>query len=88
MPDHPMAHPPKSRNQTDRPSLAQQQRHARLAAELRSNLRKRKAQARARALDASRRAQGGDEQPDQPDACEAKMGAKTGAVRGAEGEAA
>jgi hypothetical protein len=41
-----MAQPSK----TGKKSLAQQQRHARLAAELRSNLHKRKAQARGRVL--------------------------------------
>jgi hypothetical protein len=85
MPDHPMAHPPKFCNQTGRPSLARQQRHARLAAELRSNLRKRKAQARARELGA----QGGGEQPNkQPDAREANPAAQIGTKTRAEGGAA
>jgi hypothetical protein len=92
MPDHPMAHPPKSCNQTGRPSLARQQRHARLAAELRSNLRKRKAQALARELDASLGPQGGGEQPKQPDAREAnpavQIGTKAGTKTGTEGGAA
>jgi hypothetical protein len=81
MPDHPMAHPPKPCNQTVRPSLARQQRHARLAAELRSNLRKRKARARARELDASLGAQAGGEQ-------QAKPAAKTTTGAGPEGGAA
>jgi hypothetical protein len=88
MPDHRMAHPPKSCNQTDRPSLARQQRHARLAAELRSNLRKRKAPARARELDASLGGPGGGERPEQPDASEANPAAKPGTKAGAEGGAA
>jgi hypothetical protein len=80
MSDDAMAHPPKSRTQTGRTQLARQQRHARLAAELRSNLRKRKAQARTRvpqdaSLDASPGAfpgaQGDDRRPDPSGAPEA-----------------
>jgi hypothetical protein len=64
MSDRPMAHPQK----TDTKQLVREQRRARLAAELRSNLRKRKDQARGRALP---EAPGSVEENDQPDAREA-----------------
>ena len=68
MHNSPMPHP--TRVQTK--SLAQEQRRARLASELRANLRKRKAQARGRALDdAPDPAQGRDRRQDEPDALEA-----------------
>jgi hypothetical protein len=75
-----MPHP--TRPQTK--SLAQEQRRARLAAELRANLRKRKAHARSRAPDASEATQGRDRRQDEPDAQEA---ARTD-TRGPTGEVA
>ena len=75
MHNSPMPHP--TRPQTK--SLAQEQRRARLACELRANLRKRKAQARSRAPgDAP------DPRQDEPNALEA---ARTG-KRGPTGEGA
>jgi hypothetical protein len=76
MSDDAMPHPPKSPTQTGRTQLARQRRHARLAAELRSNLRKRKAQARTRvpqdaSLDACPGAQGDEQGPDPSGAPEA-----------------
>jgi hypothetical protein len=62
MSDRPMVHPA----QTDTKQLAREQRRARLAAELRSNLRKRKEQARGRSLPGS-----DSNETDQPDAREA-----------------
>jgi hypothetical protein len=68
MPTGPMAPPTKN----DSRLRAQEQRRARLAAELRSNLKKRREQARERALcDAPGPAQGSSEQEQQPDAREA-----------------
>jgi hypothetical protein len=84
-----MAHPPKGSGR----SLAQEQRRARLAAELRSNLAKRKDQARGRTQQAApaqapeagqgqerdeERDEGRDGREDQPDAPEAAVGDKTG----------
>jgi hypothetical protein len=60
---------------TDSKQRAQAQRRARLAAELRSNLKKRKEQARGRALHGApggaEAKRGSNEQEDQPDAREA-----------------
>ena len=64
MSDRPMAHPSKG----DTKRRAREQRRARLAAELRSNLRKRKEQARSRVLQG---ASGSKYENDQPDAREA-----------------
>jgi hypothetical protein len=64
MSDRPMAHPQK----TDTKQLARERRHARLAAELRSNLRKRKEQVRGRG---PLEAPGPGYENDQPDAREA-----------------
>jgi hypothetical protein len=64
MSNRPMAHPPS----TDTKQLAREQRRARLATELRSNLLKRKEQARGRALP---EATGSEHENDQPDAREA-----------------
>jgi hypothetical protein len=63
MSNRPIAHPQKA----DTKQLAREQRHARLAAELRSNLLKRKEQARGRA----RGAPESDKESEQPDAREA-----------------
>jgi hypothetical protein len=71
-----MPHP--TRPQTK--SLAQEQRRARLACELRANLRKRKAQARSRALDEApdHPAKGRDRRPDEAEAQEAARSDKRG----------
>jgi hypothetical protein len=68
MHNNPMAHPTKAHSKL----MAQQQRRARLEAELRSNLRKRKDQARGRAeRDPSGLPQAEGEPEQQPDAREA-----------------
>jgi ribosome assembly protein YihI (activator of Der GTPase) len=64
MSDRPLQHPP----QTDTKQRAREQRRVRLEAELRSNLRKRKEQARGRVPPG---ASGSDNGNDQPDALEA-----------------
>jgi len=69
-----MAHPQKA----DTKQLARERRHARLAAELRSNLRKRKEQARGRE---PLKASGPGEGNDQPDAREAANAHQRGPTR-------
>jgi hypothetical protein len=60
MSNRPMAQPQKS----DTKQRARAQRHARLGAELRSNLVKRKAQARSRALPEAVNSEDGNDRPD------------------------
>ncbi len=76
MSNRPMAHPPKA----DTKQRARSQRHARLAAELRSNLRKRKAQARGRTLPETSESGYGDDQPDAREAASTDKRGPTGEV--------
>jgi hypothetical protein len=76
MPSTPTAPP----SRTNGKQRAQEQRRARLEAELRANLRKRKGQARDRAAHAAvpDPLPGGGEQQDQPEAQQATTGGNTG----------
>ena len=76
MSNQPMAHSPKS----DTKQLARERRRVRLATELRSNLLKRKEQARGRARPEapSLEYEGADDENDQPDAREAANADKWG----------